>query len=117
VLAATIAVSADQPTRLQLKKGAARISIKGNVGGEQHDTYSVELRSGQTIRVSVSATVGKVNLSVCESGDYAEAEPVQFGKRSGDGKSWEGLIPSTKVYYLYVTAYPEAEYRLILEAR
>ncbi len=91
--------------------------MKGRVGGEQHDTYAVELPFGRQIRVAISSPKGKVNFSVCESGNYSDAEPVKFGKRATDGKSWEGLIPATGVYYIFVTAYPEAEYTLLIEMK
>ena len=108
---------AEQPTRLKFKNGVGRVAVKGKVGGEQHDAYAVELESGRTIRVAISSPKGKVSFSVCDSDNYSDAEPVKFGKRSSDSKSWEGVVSVTRVYYLYVTAYPEARYTLLLEAK
>jgi hypothetical protein len=118
-VALTLAIpgSAEELTRLKFKPGASRIAVKGRVGGEQHDAYAVELPFGRQTRVAISSPKGKVNFSVCQSGNYSDAEPVKFGKRSPDGKSWEGLIPAMGTYYIFVTAYPEAEYTLLIEMK
>jgi len=107
----------ETPMMLKLKNGVGRLVVKGEVSGEQHDTYAIELESGRTIRITVSSKKGKVNFSVCDSDEYSTAEPVTFGKRSADSESWEGVIPVAKIYYIYVTAYPEAKYTLLLQAK
>ena len=119
LLAVAFALSAfaELPVQLKFKTGVGRIAVKGQVGGEQHDAYAIEFTSGRTIRVAISSRKGKVSFTVCDSDHYSDAEPVKFGRRSADGKSWEGLVPVTKVYYIYVTAYPEAEYTLLLDAK
>jgi hypothetical protein len=111
---AVLAAFAESPTPLHLHGGVGHLSVRSKVGGEQHDAYMLELEAGRTVRIALSARGGKASFSVCNSDNYSDAEPVGFGKRSPDGKSWTGEIPVRKVYYVYVTAYPEARYTLSL---
>ena len=104
--------TAEAPTPLHLKGKVGHVTVRGSIGGEQHDAYSFHPEAGRTVRVTIASRGGKVNFSVCDSDNYSDAEPVTFGRRAEDGRSWEGVIPAGKVYYIYVTAYPEARYTL-----
>ncbi len=106
--------AAQPPTKLHLRGGVGHISIRGQVGGEEHDGYSLELEAGRTVNVALSARGGRASFKVCDSDNFAETGPVAFGQQSSDGKSWKGEIPVRKRYYIYVVAYPEARYTLSL---
>lgn len=54
-LCAALAGAAEDHTRLHLANGVGRVTVRGQVGGEQHDGYSLELPAGRIVKVSLSA--------------------------------------------------------------
>jgi hypothetical protein len=95
-------------------------AAKGLIGGESHDSYVIHLRRGQTIMVRISwrrEADNRAEFTVSESADFFKGEPVGFGKRSADGKRFEGRIPRTGNYYVYVVGHPTVQYVLRVAVR
>ena len=46
------------------------------------------------------------------SSNFFSAEAVGIGNESKNARQWSGKIPETGNYYIYVTAYPVANYVL-----
>lgn len=44
--------------------------------------------------------------------DFDGEGDVKFGQASDNGKTWTGKIPASGKYYIYVVAYPAADYTL-----
>jgi hypothetical protein len=105
---------AQAPKPITLNGGTGHISVRGKVGGEEHDAYMLKLEAGRSVRIALSSTGGKASLKFCDSDDFSGSAPVAFGKRSPDGKSWTGRIPAQHMYYIYIVAHPEARYILSL---
>jgi len=89
--------------------------VKGFIGGESHDSYIIRARKGETLSVQISWRLvadNRCEFTVSESPDAFIGEPVAFGNRSDDDKHWNGKIPKTRDYYIYVVAHPSAHYTL-----
>lgn len=90
-------------------------TAKGLIGGESHDSYVIRVRKGQTLTVEISwlrKEDNRAEFTVSESANFFSASQVEFGKASNDGKRWNGKVPKTKDYYIYVVGHPTARYRL-----
>ena len=107
-------VSAQPPAPLHLRGGVGHISVRGQVGGEEHDGYLVELEANRAVKITLVAKGGRAKFKLCDSDNFFETGPVPFGKTSPNGRSWTGTIPVRKLYYIYVVAYPDARYTLSL---
>lgn len=83
--------------------------IRGFIGGEAHDSYVFHVRAGRKVTVRITSTRNRAGFSV-SSTEFGEA--VSFGKETDGGKTWSGTIPQTGVYFISVTAHPQARYTL-----
>jgi hypothetical protein len=83
--------------------------IRGFIGGESHDSYVLRLRAGRKITVRIISRGNRAGFSVSTS---EFGEPVSFGKETDGGMTWSGTIPQTGVYFISVTAHPQARYTL-----
>ena len=110
--AVSSSAQADTTPKKRLKSPAA---VKGLIGGEAHDSYLIRARRGQTLTVQISwrrEDDNRASFTVSRGADFFAAAPVKFGKESNKGKNWRGKIPATGNYYIYVVAYPTANYSL-----
>jgi hypothetical protein len=90
-------------------------NVKGFIGGESHDTYSIRVNKGRTMTVRISwkrEGDNRAEFTITESDKSVSGEPVAFGKKSDKGRRWTGKIPRTGNYYISVTGYPSAHYLL-----
>ena len=102
----------DSTRKKRLKSPAV---VKGEIGGEAHDSYAIRARKGQTMTVRISwrrKDNNRAEFSISRSANFFEGESVKFGKRSNNGKTWRGKIPRTGDYYIYVVAHPTAYYTI-----
>ena len=109
-LSAASAQTAAKPKRI-----APPAVVKNTIGGESHDAYVLQARQGQRLTVSISWKKdgdNRAGFTVSEGANFFEAEPAKFGKESHGGKSWTGVVPATRRYYIYVVAHPSAHYTL-----
>jgi hypothetical protein len=109
-LPAVAAQTAAKPKRL-----APPATVRGFIGGESHDAYVLRARQGQRLTVSIAWKKdgdNRAEFTVSRSANFSNAEPVRFGTESNGGKSWTGLVPATRRYYIYVVAHPSARYTL-----
>jgi hypothetical protein len=83
--------------------------IRGFIGGESHDSYVLHLRAGRKVTVRITSRGNRAGFSVSTS---EFGEPVNFGKETDGGMTWSGTIPQTGVYFISVTAHPQARYTL-----
>lgn len=83
--------------------------VRGSIGGEAHDSYVFHVKAGRavTIRITSQGKLAAFSVSKSEFG-----EPVGFGKETNGGRTWTGTIPETGVYFISVTAHPQARYTL-----
>jgi len=51
-------------------------------------------------------------IEFAKSADFFEGDLVEGGRETYDGKNWVGKVPATGDYYIYVTAHPDARYKL-----
>jgi hypothetical protein len=98
--------------------------VKGVVGGEAHDSYVIRAHKGQVMIVQISWPLehdpdqtqdhgyNHADFWIGKLPDFDGDGRVTFGKVSNNGKHWIGTIPKTGNYYIYVGAYPAADYRL-----
>jgi hypothetical protein len=94
--------------------------VRGFIGGESHDSYVVRARKGQVLTVRLSwrrEGDNRASLSVSESPDFNNVEPVKFGSEDNDGKRWSGRVPKSGDYYIDVVAHPSAHYTLRVSVR
>ncbi len=102
----------DTTRKKRLKSPAV---VKGEIGGEAHDSYVIRARKGQTMTVRISwrrKDNNRAEFSISRSANFFEGETVKFGKESNRGKTWRGKIPRTGDYYIYVVAHPTAYYTI-----
>ena len=113
LFAANLTWAQKDSTRKQRLKSPA--VVKGEIGGEAHDSYVIRARKGQTMTVRISwrhKDNNRAEFSISRSANFFEGEPVKFGKESNVGKTWRGKIPRTGDYYIYVVAHPTADYTI-----
>ena|ERR1044072_6275252 len=91
-------------------------TVRGQIGGEAHDSYVIYARAGQTMTVNLSVDkgpeMGRAEFTISRSDNFFESEPIDFGQSSDDGTAWSGTIPATADYYIYIVAHPIADYTL-----
>jgi hypothetical protein len=118
LLTANVAIAQEETTLKDTtpkKRLRSQSMVKGFIGGESHDSYVIRGRKGETLSVQISwRLVGenRCEFTVSESPNAFSGEPVAFGSRSVDDKHWNGKIPKTRDYYIYVVAHPSAHYIL-----
>lgn len=99
-------------------------TVHGTVGGESHDSYVIRARKGQIMTVQISWPLehdpdqkqdhgyNHADFWIGELPDFNGDGRVKFGKALNNGKRWIGTIPKAGDYYIYVGAYPAADYTL-----
>ena len=101
----------DSVKKIRLKNP---VTVKGEIGGESHDSYVIRVRKNQTLTVQISWK---------EKGDYTAhfvvshsdnffAGDVIRGISTYNEKNWYSKIKKTGDYYIYVTGHPVANYTL-----
>jgi hypothetical protein len=111
-IAGTTSAQEDTTPKKRLRSPAV---IKGNVGGESHDSYVIHAAKGKLMNVEISWMPegdNDASFTVSESSNFFTAERIGFGHESKDGKRWSGRIPKTRNYHIYVVAHPVAKYKL-----
>lgn len=107
----------DSVKKKRLSKSAA---VEGFVGGESHDSYVIRVRKNQTLKVQISwqgRGDHRAHFVVSKSADFYAGDLVEGGRETYDGKNWTGKVPVAGDYYIYVTAHPDAQYRLKVSVR
>ena len=97
------------------KRLTSPATVKGEIGGEAHDSYVIRVRKGQTMTVEINwrrVDDNRAEFSVSRSANFFSGSPVKFGKESYNGKRWRGIITKAGNYYIYVVANPMAKYTL-----
>ena len=100
---------------LELKRNQALAN--GHVGGESHDQYSIFLTKGADITIQLRSPKNAAEFLFSTSEPFRGAEQVRFGVADESIRSWTGTIPASRKYYIYVTAYPDSDYQLIVTSR
>lgn len=119
IFAATIlfvnAASAQTPTdtvkKIRLKNPA---TVKGEIGGESHDSYVIRVRKNQTLKVQIDWKEKGDRVAqfvISRSADFFEGDVIR-GIMTYNEKNWYSKIRKTGDYYIYVTAHPVANYTL-----
>lgn len=114
LLCAANITSAQYDTTIK-KKLKSPATVTGTVGGESHDSYVIRARKGQKMTVQINwkrENGNSADFTISYSSSFFTADPVKFGKTSNKGRSWQGKIPNTGSYYIYVVAHPSAKYTL-----
>jgi hypothetical protein len=83
--------------------------VRGFIGGEAHDSYHFHAKAGRKVTVRITSQNNRAGFAVSTS---EFGEPVSFGKSADAGRTWTGTIPQTNVYFISVTAHPQARYTL-----
>lgn len=91
---------------------ANRASARGYIGGESHDRYSIFLKRGARTNIQLKSPNNSAEFLLSVATKFAAAEPVRSGAANEKERSWTGVIPQTRRYYIFVTAYPDAKYEL-----
>lgn len=120
VLLISVAVSSAQEDPVPKTRLRSPASVGGHIGGESHDSYVIRARRGRKMTVQLSwrrEGDNRAEMTVSDSANFFEGGSVNFGKTSADGRRWDGRIPRTGDYYIYVVAHPEARYRLRVKVR
>ncbi len=102
----------DKTPKVRLKNA---VKVKSTIGGEAHDSYVIRVKRGQTLKIQTSWKGNRarnVNFFVTKSADFFKSDEVIRGRETKDGKNWVLKMPETGDYYIYVTAYPTAEYTI-----
>lgn len=105
----TLAQGDQEAKELCFPQGTKDATVQGFIGGESHDSYVFHVRAGRKVTVRITSRGKRAGFSVSTS---EFGEPVDFGKETNGGMTWIGTIPQTSVYFISVTAHPQARYRL-----
>lgn len=119
LLTITGTTSAQEDTTPKKKLRSPAV-VKGNIGGEAHDSYVIQAQKGKLMIVEISWTPdgdNNASFTISRSSNFFSSEPIGFGSESKNGKRWTGRIPGTRNYYIYVVAHPLADYRLKVTVR
>jgi hypothetical protein len=117
ILKGTTLAQEDTTPKKKLRSPAV---VKGNIGGESHDSYVIHAKKGNLMIVDISWVPDGENtasFSMSESPNFFSSGPIGFGRESENGKRWTGRIPRTRNYYIYVVGRPIADYRLKVTVR
>lgn len=116
IFASAMASGAQAPEKVRVPS-----IVHGGVGGESHQSYVFEAKCGDVIRVKLSwkhkhdKEFGRVNLAQFSlSRSDVFADDLGFGQYSADERTWTGTMPKEGSYYIYVIAYPIADFTLKL---
>lgn len=104
-----------QTDSVKKKRLSNSAMVEGSVGGESHDSYVIRIRKNRTLSVQISwqgRGDHRAHFVVSKSADFYEGDLTEGGRETYDGKNWTGKVPATGDYYIYVTAHPDAQYKL-----
>lgn len=90
-------------------QGGKTATVRGFIGGEAHDSYAFHVKAGRKVTVRITSRGNRAGFGVSAS---EFGEPVSFGRETEGGRAWTGTIPQTGVYFISVTAHPQARYTL-----
>jgi len=105
----TLAQEDQEANGLFFPQGSKTATVQGFIGGEGHDSYVFHVRAGRKVTVRITSRGNRAGFSVSTS---EFGDPVSLGKETNEGKTWTGTIPQTVVYFISVTAHPQARYTL-----
>ena len=108
LLLTNVAVAQDQEAQGICFSGKTA-AVRGFIGGEAHDSYEFHVKGGRKVTVTITSKGNHASFGVSKE---EFGEPVSFGKESNEGRTWTGTIPETGVYFISVTAHPQARYTL-----
>ena len=106
LLLTNVAVAQDQEAEGICFSGKTAV-VRGFIGGEAHDSYEFHVKAGRKVTITITSKGNRASFSVSNA---EFGEPVSFGKDSNGGRTWTGTIPETGVYFISVTAHPQARY-------
>ncbi len=115
ILFLTAGTALAQTDPVKKKRLQSPATVKGFIGGEAHDGYVMCARKNQTLSVQISwqgRGDRRAHFVVSKSADFYAGDLVEGGRETYDGKNWVGKVPATGDYYIYVTAHPDARYKL-----
>jgi hypothetical protein len=101
----------DSIKKVRLKSSA---TVKGEVGGESHDSYVIRVRQNQTLTVQIDwKEKGDFagHFVVSRSDDFFAGDVIR-GISTYNEKNWHSKLKKTGDYYIYVTGHPVANYTL-----
>ena len=101
----------DTVEKFRLKNPA---TVKGEIGGESHDSYVIRVRKNQTLKVQIDWKEKgdyRAHFVVSRSADFFAGDVIR-GISTYNEKNWYSKIKKTGDYYIYVTAHPIANYTL-----
>ncbi len=101
----TLAQEDQEAKGISFPQASKTAIVRGFIGGESHDSYMFHVRSGRRVTVRITSRGNRAGFSVSKS---EFGEPVSFGKETDGGVTWTGTIPQTGVYFISVTAHPQA---------
>jgi hypothetical protein len=117
-LASILEGQSSRPNKVaQLELQHNQALANGYVGGEAHDQYSIMLTKGADITIQLRSPKNAAEFLFSTSQPFLKAEQVKFGAADESIRSWTGIIPMSQKYYIYVTAYPDSKYQLIVTSR
>ena len=89
-------------------------TVKGEIGGESHDSYVIHVRKNQTLKVQIDWKEKgdrTAQFVVSRSADFFAGDVIR-GILTYNEKNWYSKIKKTGDYYIYVTGHPVANYTL-----
>ena len=101
----------DTVEKVRLKNPA---TVKGEIGGESHDSYVIRVRKNQTLKVQIDWKEKgdrTAHFVVSRSADFFAGDVIR-GISTYNEKNWYSKIRKTGDYYIYVTGHPVANYTL-----
>ncbi|MBP6003252.1 MAG: hypothetical protein KA746_07445 [Pyrinomonadaceae bacterium] len=113
-------VAAAQEDTTPKKRLNGPTTVSGMIGGEAHDSYVIKARKGQRMSVQITwekVENNKAEFKVSRSANFYGGEMVRFGQTTYLEDKWNGRIPETGDYYIYVVAHPTANYKLRVSFR
>ena len=101
----------DSVKKVRLKSPA---TVKGEIGGESHDSYVIRVRKNQTLTVQITWKEKgdyTAHFVVSRSANFFDGDVIR-GISTYNEKNWHSKIKKTGDYYIYVTGHPVANYTL-----
>ena len=101
----------DTVKKIRLKNPA---TVKGEIGGESHDSYVISVRKNQTLTVQITWKEKgdhSAHFVVSRSADFFAGDVIR-GISTYNEKNWYSKIKKTGDYYIYVTGHPVVNYIL-----
>lgn len=105
VSAANAQTPTDTIEKIRLKSPA---TVKGEIGGESHDSYVIRVRKGQTLKVQIDWKERGDRVAqfvVSHSSNFFDGDVIR-GISTYNEKNWYSKIKKTGDYYIYVTGHP-----------